>query len=99
MDVILDILLDLIFDGVILEGAIDASRRKRIPLGWRILLVAGMIAVYAGLLAVLIYVAVAKDSPEAWVFAGVLTVVMGATFWRKYRERRNRISTVQKPTE
>ncbi|MBQ1877792.1 MAG: hypothetical protein II161_03155 [Erysipelotrichaceae bacterium] len=99
MDVILDILLDLIFDGVILEGAIDASRRKRIPLGWRILLVAGMIAIYGGILALLIYVAVAKDSPEAWGIAAALTLTIIAIFIKKYQERKNRISAVQNPRE
>ena len=99
MDVILDILLDLIFDGVILEGGIEAARRKKIPLGWRILLVAGMIAVYAGLLALLIYVAVAQKSPEAWGIAAALTLAIIAIFIKKYKERKNRISAVQKPME
>lgn len=87
MDTIVELFFELIFE-LIFEGATENI--PWIPLPVRILLVAVLLTIYAGLVALLIYVGIINHS-ILLVSIGILILVMVAYIgYKKYNEYRER---------
>ena len=71
LDLILDFLFELVFDGIIY-----ASTEKKVPLPLRILAILILVLFYGGLVGTLVYIGI-KD--RSWIIVAIAAFILAAT--------------------
>ena len=89
MDLVFDILVDFLFE-LFMEGSIEASMSRKVPLFLRILLLGAVVAVYGFLLYVVICIAIEHKSPVVWGIAFFILLIFILAFRKKWKERVNK---------
>lgn len=83
----LEIIGEIIFE-LFLEGSLEASMNRKVPPLLRIILITAVILVYAGLLFVIISIAIQQKSITAWIIAGLVLLLMILGIRKKYQQRK-----------
>ena len=80
MDFLIELVFEIIFEGVtdgVLEGALDGVSSKKVPLPFRILLAVVLLAVFAAVAALFIWIAVKIGNPIVWVLVMLILAALG----------------------
>lgn len=85
MEFIMEILIEIIF-----EGALELSTKKKIPMFFRVLAAVFLLAVYIGLGGILLYVGIINKSGFVIAVAIGLLVIVAVVVVRKYREMKKK---------
>ena len=83
----LEIIGEIIFE-LFLEGSLEASMNRKVPPLLRIILITAVILVYAGLLFVIISIAIQQKSITAWIIAGLVLLLLILGIRKKYQQRK-----------
>ena len=85
METVIDLILEIVFEAFI-EGAMDASVSRRVPLAVRIILLAALVLLYGGLVYVCIRIAISQKSLVALAIGIFILVIVILAVRKKYKE-------------
>ena len=85
----MDIILDIVFE-IFIEGAMEASASKKVPLLLRIILFAVLMVLYGGLVYVCLDIGIRQKSLIALVIGIFILVIVILAFMKKFREHRKK---------
>ena len=86
-----DIIFEILFD-LLIEGSLEAAQSRRVPMPLRIVMLGILIAIYGGILYVIVSIAIEHKSAVAWIIAVLYVVFAGLFIRKKYQEYKSRRS-------
>ena len=86
MDILLDVIVEILFE-LFLEGASEGALSKKLHPFWRFVLLSLIIMIYAGLMYVIISLAIETGNPLVWLIAGIVLLILILAVRKKYLEK------------
>ena len=80
----MDFVFELLFE-IILEGCIEITEVKKVPLIFRILCALVLVVFYGGLIGILLFVAISNHSVLMFLVTALVALIVLAAFVYKYK--------------